>query len=148
MKTFQEALESIIDSTITEILAGDPMGSIVNLSFTKEDTFISLAIYCSWRLEKQNSIITGWNEGNEVPNGFLTSGIKKLAFKKVKEVSCSMFFDLQITTEDNIVLNVFCDRTPNEDITGSIINIILSDVKANLSYTVTNLLQIKTENYA
>lgn len=147
MRTFIDTLNGIKDSTVIEILAGEPMGSIVNLIFNKENSSTSLVVYCSWRLEKNDSIVTGWNEGNDVPNGFLTSGIKQLTLKKVKEVSCSKFYDLQIIMEDDIVLNIFCDRTPNEDILGEIDNIVLSDEEANVTYRVTNSFEIKTESY-
>jgi hypothetical protein len=116
------------------IIAGKGTGSIVHLGFgdkyprdkplknpcinDDEKLFkpeLSLMVYCAWRLSSLDRILCGWRSSNEM-GGEMISGLSLLRFRRINDVSIRpLTLDLDLTFEDNICFQVFCDITTNDE---------------------------------
>jgi hypothetical protein len=116
------------------IIAGKGTGSIVHLGFgdkyprdkplknpcinDDERLFkpeFSLMVYCAWRLSSLDRILCSWRSSNEI-GGEMISGLSLLRFRRINDVSIRpITLDLDLTFEDNIHFQVFCDITTNDE---------------------------------
>lgn len=138
----KQKLIKLEGSNVQEVIAGGA-GSLFTLVLLNESSEFTLTIDCTWRLENNGEIISGWNEEDE-----MQIELNKLKNKKLVAVLSSSHFDLDLSFENNYKLRVFCDRTPNEDKDGEIDNWVLSDVNNNKSYRYTNLFTFDEQDYS
>lgn len=129
---------------VTKVIAGGSNGSIIILRIGDD---YSLFVYCAWRLEDGNKIITGWQEDYDAENGRLTIGIKELKNNIIAKIDVSRFFDLKIHFKGGEILNVFCDLTPNVKSGDYDENWVLGDLKENKSYILKNRFNIEVGTY-
>jgi len=90
----EAALLKIIHKPITKVIAGGSIGSIITLVIGDDE--YDVVVYCVWRLEDEDKILTGWNESNDSLNGNLKKNIKELHGDVIHSFEISNFFDLKI----------------------------------------------------
>ena len=140
----KELLNKIQNKQIDEVITGGSNGSIILLLIGNQE--YSLSIYCTWRLEHKDEVITGWNETNDPKTGDLTKNIKRLAGTKITKIELTKFYDLVLKLDHNFTLRVFCDLTPNlyKEPTE---NWTIADKINNKAYSITNKFDIDEDEY-
>lgn len=137
-------VEQLIGRKITKVTAGGSNGSIIILEI---DSRFVLFVYCAWRLELGERILTGWNDCNDPISGVLTQEIKKLNDNSIRDVSLSAFFDLKINFSDNKTLNVFVDITSHMSQEASDENWSVCDTKNDRCLTVNKDQMVIEQSY-
>jgi hypothetical protein len=113
-------ISKIVGMKILRYSAGENTGSIVNFEigdilkekkvgkykFLEGD--YSIMINCSWRIVKNGLIIATAKDINYA-NGPMLIGLESLIDRKIIRIKLSSHFDLAISLEDTIELNIFCD---------------------------------------
>jgi hypothetical protein len=144
-KSLKKVLSLLNSQKVSKVIAGGSNGSIIILDI---DNRYSLCVYCVWRLEHGDKVLTGWNESNDSKSGNLTLGIKKLEGDTIKRIYVNQFYDLQISFYSGKVLNIFCDITPKYEPEECDENWSLADIIKNEVYTITKSYLIATELYS
>ena len=81
----------------------------------KYDSELSFLITCAWRLDTLETVLCSSTDSNE-NNGDMITNLEKLKGLKIFSVNVTTpAFDLKITFEQDLVLNVFCNETNLED---------------------------------
>lgn len=123
-----QELDKLVGNKTLKVTAGSGGGSIITIefgdqlnlspkSFGKYNIYegdFSMMIYCSWRLESKDTVLTSWNEDN-YDDGPMVMNLKKLLNVKIKSYDLYSFFDLKIHFENEYVLSVFCDLSLRQE---------------------------------
>jgi len=121
-------LDKLIDKKVLEVNAGSGGGSIINIEFGESlnispksfgsykifEGDFSIMIYCAWRLESNESVLTSWNEDNS-DNGPIVTNLKNLINNRVISYEISDLFDLKIFFEEQKALTIFCDLSTEQE---------------------------------
>ena len=108
----ESKIRSLIGQKVTKSSAGGSAGSILVLEFENTSYFF---IWCSWRIEHGTKVIVTSSdtilptETNPSPNGFIGEKTPILIGKKLKTVSLTTLYDLELVFEENYKLHIFCD---------------------------------------
>ena len=141
----KDLLNKIKYKQIDEVICGGSNGSIILLLIGNQE--YSLSVYCAWRLEHKDKVITGWNETNDHETGDLTKNIIRLTRTKIINIELTKFYDLILKFDNNFTLRIFCDLTPNLSDEYSE-NWIIADKIDNKVYVITNKFEIKEHEYS
>ncbi len=139
-------INAFIGKKISKVTVGGSNGSVVILRIG--DNLFSLFIYCIWRLEENDKIVTGWNESSDAESGNLTQQIKLLLNDEIKNIQLSNFMDIKIYFLSGKVLNIFCDITPKYEPEEYDENWVISDIVNNVSYRLKNNFEIEVSKYS
>lgn len=118
---------------------GGAAGSTFLLEF--EDTSY-IFIWCSWRIEQDGKVIVTSSdtilptEDNNSLNGFIGEMSSILQGKRVRSVSLTLQYDLEIFFDNEYKLHIFCDIGPSRDDYG--INWELNIPTENISIEISN----------
>ena len=139
-------INAFIGKKVTKVTAGGGNGSVVILRFG--ENLFSLFIYCIWRLEENNKIVTGWNESCDAETGNLTKQIKLLLNDEIKKTEVSNLMDIKIYFVSGKVLNIFCDITPMYEPKEYDENWVISDIANDISYRFKSSFEIEICKYS
>ena len=140
-----DILNRIQNKQISEVIAGGSNGSIILLLIGDQE--FSLSVYCTWRLEHKDEVITGWNETNDPVSGDLTRNIIKLTGTKIIKIELKKFYDLILQFDNKFTLRIFCDLTPNL-YKESTENWTIADKIGDKVYVITNKFVIEEHKYS
>lgn len=74
-----------------------------------------IRIQCAWRLSKSDKVLHGWRDLAYV-EGVQPKWFDYVTYQKIVSVQCKKpAYDLTITLANDIVLDIFCDITNEED---------------------------------
>jgi hypothetical protein len=107
----RESVNKCVGSTITKVMAGGSVGSIVTLHIGYD--LGVLFIYCTWRLQKDGRVLTGSNESCEAVVGDIPRNLEIIKDQTITEWTLSEFYDAKISFGNGSSLSIFCDVTPN-----------------------------------
>ncbi|MDJ1473810.1 hypothetical protein QNI19_38345 [Cytophagaceae bacterium DM2B3-1] len=144
MEEIKRVVEVVKQQCVVKTIAGGGNGSIILFEIGEPVVYI-LYIYCTWRLEKGNEVLSGWNESPDPETGHLTLTINALEGDIIEEVSLSNFYDLSIHFKSSKRLTVFCDRTPNLE--GDYTNWSFCDIHTNKCYTIDKNFSVQLDTY-
>lgn len=139
MKELENTLDSLLGLPVFKIVAGGSNGSIIILYFGERKSQKSLSIYCSWRLSKDNEVLTGSNESSRTR---IPKSLKKLKNLHLAKFVVSSLYDLTLEFTDGICLNIFCDITAYYPQKNYNENWYLADDSQNIVFTITNKFEI------
>lgn len=139
-------LQSLLGKQINKVIAGGSNGSIIILDIGNDE--FSLFIYCSWRISKENEVLSSSTENNDSKTGNLTIEAKKIQGEEIVSIITTDLFDLQLVFKSGKVLSVFADITTNGyDSDAMDENWSLADKRNNIAYTISNTFKVITTSY-
>lgn len=144
-KQLATVLSKMVGLELQEVIAGGSNGSVVVLRFGRSQ--FTMFVYSVWRLEYKGKIISGWNESNDAINGTLTKAVKSIQLQTLKSYSISEFYDLRLSFSNEMILNIFCDITPNYEPSHYDKNWMCCDIKANICYIVNKDFKVELTEY-
>lgn len=98
-------LSQAVDKTVTCSRTGGGVGSIWVIEFENDPYFM---IYCSWRVESNEKVITTSNDDGTPHVGHMIVNTKKLIGNKLMSYTLSKQNDLILNFDNNFVVKVFC----------------------------------------
>jgi hypothetical protein len=130
---------------INSVSTGESSGSVIILNIGDQDEYC-LFVYCVWRLEGHNVVLTGWNESNSI-GGNLVHQVRQLEGDRISSVGMTEFYDLKIKLESGKCLTVFCDVTPHYETPDYDENWSIYDIRENGCLSISRNFQIIGEKF-
>ena len=144
MTPILSTLNALCGKQVTAVIAGGANGSIITLEINHRYLF---TVYCAWRLEQLQSVLTGSNESPEPLEGHIPKQTKKLLHETIESVTLSDFYDVRFRFTSATVLNVFCDVTPHYVPEDYEENWVLCDQIQDLCYAIDRQFQVQRSKY-
>jgi hypothetical protein len=141
-----ETLFGIINSNVILSKSGGSTGSLWLIDF---DNKTSLYIYCTWRIEHNDNILTTSNDDTTPITGLLTKTVRELEGKKLIAFDLSKQYDLTLKFEDDYCVKIFCDISYSETENGGTYdtNWDLSMPDNDLVISISNYFKINKSKY-
>lgn len=141
MSNLKDILQSLCFKTIYKASVGGGVGSIIKLELDNNDF---LFIYCTWRLEHNNIVLSTSEDDSQAVIGLMANTIRRIEGKNIIKVDISPQYDLTVILEENYKLRVFCNVSySNEDYS----NWELCCPQNNLTFTINNHFKIDVSTY-
>jgi len=132
MNDLKDIIQSLCFKTICSASVGGGAGSIIKLELNSDDF---LFIYCMWRLEHNNIVLSTSEDDSQAIIGLMSNTIKRIEEKSIIEVDISPQYDLTVFFEDNYKLRVFCNISYSNE---GYSNWEFCSPKKNLIFTINN----------
>lgn len=141
MKDLVKILQSLYFKMINTASVGGGAGSIIKLELETNDY---LFIYCTWRLEYNNMVLSTSDDDCQAITGLMANTMKKIEGKKIIEIDISPQYDLTFILEESYKLKVFCNVSYSNE---GYSNWELCSPQNNLTFTINNHFNIDITTY-
>lgn len=95
MIQIDKLVSNLSGQSVSKVISGGGNGSIIVLDIGNPVKYC-IYVHCTWRLEKGQNILSGWNESADPDNGALTLNTKALEGELIEKVILNSFYDLHI----------------------------------------------------
>jgi hypothetical protein len=137
----KDKIALIEGETVSYIQTG--VGSIIYLG--TEEVFFTL--YCAWRLRDREKVVVNWHQESDNEDTLGTEMLSLMG-RKISRVDVNELFDLQISFDDDYILDAFVDITDNEYGRSIGVNWDFVLVEQNVCYSVDYKLFVREEAYS
>ncbi len=141
MRDLVKILQSLYFKMINTASVGGGAGSIIKLELETNDY---LFIYCTWRLEYNNMVLSTSDDDCQAITGLMANTMKKIEGKKIIEIDISPQYDLTFILEESYKLKVFCNVSYSNE---GYSNWELCSPQNNLTVTINNHFNIDVATY-